>query len=487
MFKSKLMKITTFTVCMSMLMAIPVFAGSNQGAQSSMNMMNLPNGMQTTPGGIQITPGAMQITPGGMQNGTQTTQGAMQNGMQNGMQNAQSNQLLSSAAQYMVDQGIIKGNSSGSYSMSDKVKRCDMSLMLVRAFNLDTSSGSSANGFSDVSQGSYYYDAVNTIQGLGIAQGDGHNFNPTQNMTLEQAILFVERALDAAGIDYSDVDIEGLFDGRTLSEAATREDVSTILYAVLGDDYVSGAAITNNSADAIDYKSDENTDITFDNGDFYDACTAATDGTLDYVVFSNPSSYLGKLYYGYNSSTDYDGKVSASSKYYYSADTDEVSLSDITFVPSEDLSGTATLSYTGYDTDGNSFKGTVKITINSADDAVADNITYTTDAETALDFDQSDFNDACKDATDGSLDYIKFTSLSSNATLYYGYDDADTYDGTVAKSAKFYYTSDESDSDSISNITLVPDDNYTGTVKLTYIGYNEDGDSFTGTVKITVE
>ena len=329
MLRSKLMKITTLTVCMSMLMALPVFAGSSQGTQNNMNMMTMPNGMQN---------------------------------IQNGMQ-------LSSAAQYMVNQGIIQGSSSGNYSMSSNVKRCDMSLMLVRAFGLDTTASSSANGFSDVNQGSYYYEAVNTIQGLGIAQGDGQNFNPTQNMTLEEAILFVERALDAAGIDYSDVDIEALFEDRDLSEAATREDVSTILYAVLGDDYLEGIPM---------------------------------------------------------------------------ADSD-------------------------------------------ADDSVADNIIYTTDEETAIAFDQDDFNDACEDATGATLDYIKFTSLSSNATLYYGYEDEDTYDGTVAKSTKYYYTSDEDDDDSISNITLVPDEDYTGTVKLTYTGYNEDGDYFTGTVKVTVE
>ena len=103
MLRSKLMKITTLTVCMSMLMALPVFAGSSQGTQNNMNMMTMPNGMQNMQNGMQLTPGAIQTTA---------------SGIQNGMQNTQSTQQLSSAAQYMVNQGIIQGSSSGNYSMS---------------------------------------------------------------------------------------------------------------------------------------------------------------------------------------------------------------------------------------------------------------------------------------------------------------------------------------------------------------------------------
>jgi hypothetical protein len=32
----------------------------------------------------------------------------------------------------------------------------------------------------------------------------------------------------------------------------------------------------------------------------------------------------------------------------------------------------------------------------------------------------------------------------------------------------------------------VPEDGYTGTVRISYTGYNEDGDSFTGIVEIEV-
>lgn len=462
MFKSKFLKITSLAACLSMLMSIPIFAGNGQINQNNMNNMNHMN-MSTSMGGINI----------------QFQQNGMQNSSQNGMQN---NQQLSNAAQYMVNQGIIKGNSSGNYSMSDNVKRCDMSLMLVRAFNLNTESNSSGSNFSDVSQGSYYYDAVNAMKQMGIAQGDGQNFNPSQNMTLQEAILFVQRALDAAGIDYSDVDLEDLFDGRSLSSSATREDVSAILYAVLGEDYLE---TTNTNATTVEYEAAEDTVITFDAEDFNDVCEDATGETLDYVVFTNMSGSLGKLYYYYTSSSDYDSKVSTSEKYYYDAD-DGDSLSEVAFVPNTDLSGTVTIKYTGYDTDGNSFNGAVKLTIDAEDEVVADNITYETDEDTEITFDEDDFNTVCEDATGETLTYVKFTLPSTTyGKLYYGYDSEDDYDGKVSATGKYYYNDD--DYTSISDVTFVPKDGFSGTAKIYYTGVNTDGDTFTGTVKVTVE
>lgn len=454
----KLVKATAIAACASMLFAIPVFADNGQSSQYTMNQMPFQNGMQS-------------------QNGAQGSQ--MQGGQQMNGQN------LSNAAQYMVSEGIIKGDNSGNYSMSSSVKRCDMSVMLARAFNLSTTSTSGSN-FSDVERGSYYADAVNAMRQLGIAQGDGQNFNPNRTMTLEEAILFVQRALDAAGIDYSDVDLEDLFSDRSLSEAATREDVATILYAVLGDDYTDYLP-SSTSADKVSYTTEEGTSISFEEDDFTTACSDATDGTLDYIVFTNLSSNLGKLYYDYNSSSDYDSIVSTGDKYYADED-DGDAIDELTFVAKTSASGTAIFSYTGYDTDENSFKGTVAITIEADDDAVADAITLTTDEDTSITFDEDDFNDACEDATDETLSYIKFTLPSTSyGKLYYEYEDEDDYTGKVSASSKYYYDPDDDDLYSISDVTFVPKDGYTGTVKIAYTGWNEDGDSFTGTIKIKVE
>ena len=467
MLKSKFLTITSLAVSLSLLAAMPVFAGNGQINQNGMNMQFMQNGQ------------VQNVQNGQVQN---VQNGQMQNMQNNLSQGVQTRQQLSNAAQFMIGKGIIKGNSGGDYAMSDNVKRCDMSLMVVRAFNLDTGSGSGSGNFSDVVQGSYYYDAVNAMKQLGIAQGDGQNFRPAAYMTLQEAILFVQRSLDAAGIDYSDADFDDLFEGRSLSDNATREDVSVILYAVLGEDY--SAAVVN-QASVIEYETDENDAVTFDSGDFNDVCEDTTDETLDYVIFTNPSVSLGRLYYDYTSSSDYDAKVSASDKYYYDED-DGDALSDVTFVPDENVSGTASVSYTGYDNDGNSFRGTVKITINAEEEAVADTITYETDEDTEVTFDGDDFNDVCDDATDETLNYIKFTLPSSSyGKLYYGYDSEDDYDGKVTSSGKYYY--DEDDGTAISDVAFVPKNDYTGTVKIKYTGINADGETFTGTIKVTVE
>ncbi len=232
------------------------------------------------------------------------------------------------------------------------------------------------------------------------------------------------------------------------------------------------------SADTITYTTDEDEEITFDTSDFNDVCEDATDETLYYVKFTLPSSTYGKLYYNYTSSSSYDSAVSSSTKYYRSASS---YLSKVTFVPKTGYTGTVTISYTGYNTDGDSFTGKVKITVGDDDDA--DTITYTTDEDEEITFDTSDFNDVCEDATDETLYYVKFTLPSSTyGKLYYNYTSSSSYDSAVSASTKYY----RSASSYLSKVTFVPKTGYTGTVTISYTGYNTDGDSYTGSVKITV-
>lgn len=267
------------------------------------------------------------------------------------------NEQLSIEALYTINNGIIKGNSNGNYKMKDKVKRGDMSIMIVRAFNLVNSSDATIENFYDVSKDSYYYEAIETIKLLGIAKGNGKKFNPNNNVTLEEAILFVERTLDVAGYNYSDQNIHDLFVGRSMSDFATREDISRILYSVLGN-------LKDTNTDTILYETDENTAITFDEDDFNDVCEDITGEHLVYIKFNIPSSSYGKLYYDYKSSSHYDSKVIATNKYYYaSEDDDDYLLSKVTFVPASDYIGTVNLSYTGYNEDRETFTGIIRVIV----------------------------------------------------------------------------------------------------------------------------
>ena len=385
----------------------------------------------------------------------------------------------------MINQGVMKGDSSGNYNLSGSITRADLMIMLARAFNLSSGNSSSSNGnrFNDVSSGDYYYDAVSTAGHLGIAMGDGSNFMPKSYVTIQQAILFLERAAEYAGIDLS-ADLETLYDTEDLSAYATREDICELLYYALtgntdGFDGQYGNSrgwdSDTSSATAISYGTDADETVTFDGSDFAEVCEDATDEDFSYVKFTTlPSSSAGVLYYDYDEDDTTHTKVTTSKSY------DEDALSEITFVPKSSYSGTVTVSYTGYSDDSTSYTGTVKLVV-ASDDITADAISYTTDEDETVTFDGSDFATVCEDATDDDFSYVKFTVLpsSSAGVLYYDYDEDDTTHTKVTTSKSY-------DEDALSEITYVPKSGYTGTVNLPYTGYTEDGTAYTGTLRITV-
>ncbi len=479
MLRSRIAKITALAMSLSLVLALPAYATTQTNNKTNSQLQQNSIQMQQqqllqNQGGIQQS----GMTQNQSQNTTQSSNEQQANQSINQQAQVTSSQKLSSSAQYLVDQGIIQGDTSGNYNMENSVKRGDMSIMLMRAFQLESTD--STSDFGDVSDSSYYYDAVNTMRSLGIAQGDGQNYYPNQTMTIQEAILFVERALDTIGVSYDEDDLLALFEDSALSDAASREDVADLIYTAMGEDYVSEDYTT---AARIQYETDENQELSFDEDDFNDVCEDLSDNGLDYVVFSNSSNTLGSLYYGYTSSSDYEAKVTSSDAYYYDED-DGDPLSDVTFVPADDKSGTAIIQYTGYDTDGDAYTGVIEITIQDTT-PVADDIAYSTDENEEFTFDADDFNEVCEDATGETLDYVQFY-LPSTAygKLYYGYDASDDYDGKVTTSGKYYY--DEEDGTSISDITFVPKEDYTGTVPIRYTGWNQDGDEFTGSINIII-
>lgn len=228
-------------------------------------------------------------------------------------------------------------------------------------------------------------------------------------------------------------------------------------------------------ADDISYKTGSYTPLVFDGDDFDDECRATTGKRLDYIKFSIPSSSYGTMYTNYKSSR-YQSKVSSTTKYY---DTD---LDDISFVPVPSYSGTVVITYTGYNIDGKSYTGAVKITV-TKEVPLAKDIKISTKEDVAIKFDDEDFNDASVDATGKKLDYVTFTLPSSRSgKLYYNYTSSSKYDSEVTSTKKYYYNG----SPYLSRITFLPYKDYYGTVTIKYTGYNVDGFSFTGSVKVEV-
>ena len=226
------------------------------------------------------------------------------------------------------------------------------------------------------------------------------------------------------------------------------------------------------SSSVLSYTVAEGKTLTLDDSDFNDFCKDETGYNMDYVKITPPSSSKGTFYYRYGESR-YEEKISSSDKYYRSS---SPRLDDVTFVPDKGYSGSFSVSFTGLNTNGDSFSGTMKIRVGDADEG---DITYTAAAGTAVTFNDDDFNDYCKDITDYSLDYVRFTLPSdSKGTLYYQYDKSG--EKKVSSSTSYYRSS----SPRLYDVTFVPAKEYTGNVEISFTGRSTDGDSFSGTVVI---
>ena len=145
----------------------------------------------------------------------------------------------------------------------------------------------------------------------------------------------------------------------------------------------------------IKYSSDENENITFDDDDFNDLCKSNSSEELKYVKFTSlPSSSYGTLYY-YPDSSSSKSKVTTSTKCYYDSTTN--SLSKVVFIPYSGYTGTFTIPYIGYNADGDSYTGAVKLSIGDGEGEYdVSNIKFETDANTNATFDEDKFNNLCK-------------------------------------------------------------------------------------------
>lgn len=231
--------------------------------------------------------------------------------------------------------------------------------------------------------------------------------------------------------------------------------------------------VVDATASTITYTVGSSETLYFDEEDFNDECYNLYGRTLNYVKFTTPDAKYGTLYY------EESTKVSSSNSYYYSGgDSGKLYLSDISFVPKEDYNGSFSLSYDGWDRSGNTYKGTVRITVE--DDS--DRINYTVEKNGVLLFDTEDFNKACKGATGLNMEYVKFTLPSaSKGTLYYDYNDG-KYGSKVAKDDRYY----RSVSPYLDYVSYVPANNVTGSVTINFSGKSTGTKTFSGKVIIDV-
>lgn len=218
--------------------------------------------------------------------------------------------------------------------------------------------------------------------------------------------------------------------------------------------------------------------VQFNVEDFDRMCRSRTGRDLDCVVFTQPDSQRGTLYYNYISEQNYGSKVDEGKEYRRNG---SPSLSDVYFVPESNFSGEVVISYTAYDVNGDSFRGRVRIRV--AEAVAGGDLNYSIAQGGRLTMDEDDFNDLSKAVTGYALDYVRFSlPSSSQGTLYYNYTSSGNYDSLVTENRSYYRSS----SPYLRRVSFVAEKDYSGTVTLDFTAWDVKGNYFSGMVEIAV-
>ncbi len=223
--------------------------------------------------------------------------------------------------------------------------------------------------------------------------------------------------------------------------------------------------------------------MNFNAYDFNTACIAATGASLNYVLFSPlPAVGSGALRYTRGNSTSYSSVTTSTRCYRTSSNTWDVQLSNVSFLANNTYTGTVTIPFTGYNTNGVSFTGEVVITVTPP--TTGDSVYYGTTAS-PLQLSSSRMRSACSGVLDGTLSYITFNSLPSTSAgrLYVGYSRIGT--GTQVNTGTRYYVSG-SGTPTIDQISFVPRGRYGGQVSVPYTATNTNGKSVTGIITFNI-
>jgi hypothetical protein len=406
------------------------------------------------------------------------------------------------AAKYMKEKGYIKGYGDNEFGFTDLVKRGDIAVMIARSFKLSLIINSLDKDederlFGDVDSKDYFYDAIFAAKKLGIAKGDGKNFNPNKYVTVEEAILMIERSVAAANDNvmegfeevYDEFDLEeisknlrDMYDDE-MDDFATRQDIALMLYYVLmGDEYdlEDNADEDLDDMDYVVYTIDEDGDqfVEFDDKNFKDVFNdldLQVDEELEYVRFFLPVKN-GTLYYEYNEDdNEHENElVRENEDYYVGSDTDTDLIDEITFVPKDEFSGTVYIRFLATSDEDNTFYGLVKIIVEGVEEEEE------FETLTLIEYDAIDENtekEFDEDDLDSDMVEVKFAKPGKDeGTLYFDIDD------NLKVNPKVFYAAEKFD-----QVTFVPAQDFTGKVNIEYTAKDADGNDYSGTIMITVE
>ena len=189
-----------------------------------------------------------------------------------------------------------------------------------------------------------------------------------------------------------------------------------------------------------------------------------TGSTLNYVRFELPDASEGTLYYNYRNGS-YDSKVSESRNYYRSS---SPYLDRITFVPKKDFPPARWTSRlpAGVPRERSSMaRWSLVWTAATPPYAIRQNTESLPHSRTG------NLTNLSEMLTGEHVNMCVFQLLDSDdGTLYYDYDDG-KYASKVSSSRNYYRSS----SAYLERVSFVPDENFYGTVKIGFTGWNTKG------------
>lgn len=306
------------------------------------------------------------------------------------------------------------------------------------------------------SQGTLYYRYQSEAD-TGAGVGTSENYYPDPG---------------ASQMDLSDITFvpKGDFSGTAV--------ISYTGYASAASFFQGTIEVDVEEAEDVAYSTAADRVLQFNADDFNRICRLRTGRDLSYVTFSLPDAADGTLYQGYLSAANPGRVVETSTQYRRSG---SPSLSDVYFVPASGASGRVIVTYTGYDVNGNTYRGRVTIQISAA--SGSGDINYSISQGGRVTLDADDFNDLSRSLTGSALDYVQFQLPDSDeGTLYYNYTSGGDYDSRVTESRSYYRNS----SPYLRRVTFAADEDFTGTAEFGFTAWSTRGDRFTGTVEISV-
>lgn len=228
-----------------------------------------------------------------------------------------------------------------------------------------------------------------------------------------------------------------------------------------------GSVGTSGTSSAFVYTVGSGRSVMLTSSDFTDRCRTETGSSLSYVRFTLlPLSSQGTLYDG-----------TASSSNLVAVNRNYSTPGSLRFVANADYTGTVTVPFVGYGTNGRYFDATLQFNVGGDEAKLLD---YTIEPGRRVYFLTDDFSDACYAATGYDIYRIHIDSLpsSSQGTLYNGGSAA-----VATGSSTYYYKS------GLSNLNFYAGGSFSGSVSIPYTGYasgytSSNGRSFSGTITI---